>query len=146
MNSDDSKTLNPSSPATTSSSSSTAYWVDRVVIPTVATGIGGGLICRGLVPAGKFAATAASYFGAREFLTFVRGSEVEDLSNSFMAGLGTGAWLCRLKGFGFGGHHSPRTGGRLGAALFATCFAIFTTTADFTAMKAAQITNDISKR
>lgn len=36
--------------------------------------------------------------GAREFLKFIRGSEVEDLSNSFMAGFGTGAWLCRLKG------------------------------------------------
>ncbi|KAL9672477.1 hypothetical protein QQ045_028728 [Rhodiola kirilowii] len=146
MASNDSKTPTPSSPATTSSSFSTAYWVDRVIIPTLATGIGGGLICRGFVPAGKFAATAASYFGAREFLTYIRGSEIENLSNSFMAGLGTGAWVCRLEGFGFGGQHSPRTGGKLGAALFTTCFAIFTTTADFTAMKAAQISNAVSKK
>ncbi|KAG5567262.1 hypothetical protein RHGRI_002727 [Rhododendron griersonianum] len=103
----DDKTLE----ATSSSSSSSDGWKERILIPTLLAGIAGGgygLLSKhskvhGLANisatyATNFAIVAGCYCGAREFVRASRKAEPDDLLNSAIAGFGSGAILGRLQG------------------------------------------------
>ncbi|XP_050205864.1 uncharacterized protein LOC126655659 [Mercurialis annua] len=127
----------PPSPSPPSSSSSfTENWKERILIPTILGGIGGGGV--GLISkyrpthglanisatyATNFAIVSACYCGAREFVRVSRKSEPDDLINSAVAGFGTGALLGRLQG------------GQAGAFRYSIIFAVAGTTLDFATIK-----------
>ncbi|XP_072957342.1 uncharacterized protein [Typha angustifolia] len=107
-------------------------WKDRIIIPTVLAGaIGGsfGLLSkhRKALGAARSAATYASnlaivagcYCGARELARDARASEPDDLMNSVVGGVASGALLGRLQG------------GQLGAIRYAIIIAAAGTAVDF---------------
>ncbi|EEF29639.1 uncharacterized protein LOC8279040 [Ricinus communis] len=123
-------------PPPSSSSSFSENWKERILIPTILAGIGGGGV--GLVSkhrqthglasistayATNFAIVTGCYCGAREFVRVSRKSEPDDLVNSAFAGFGTGALLGRLQG------------GQFGAFRYSIIFAVVGTTVDFATIK-----------
>ncbi|WOL12828.1 hypothetical protein Cni_G21596 [Canna indica] len=107
-------------------------WKERIIIPTLLAGIVGGGV--GLVSkhrkalgVGTIAASYASnlaiitggYCSAREIARDARASEPDDLMNSVLGGIASGALLGRLQG------------GQLGAIKYAMFFAAAGTALDF---------------
>ncbi|KAL9255500.1 hypothetical protein AKJ16_DCAP01464 [Drosera capensis] len=97
-------------PAAAPASPSSRDWMDRILYPTILAGIigsGVGLVSKhrkvhglGTISAAyatNFAIVAGCYCGVREFVQVSRRSEPDDLLNSTIAGLGSGALLGRLQ-------------------------------------------------
>ncbi|EXB99104.1 hypothetical protein L484_007012 [Morus notabilis] len=135
----------PSSPPSPSSTSSDG-WKERVFIPTLLAGIVGGGV--GLVSkhrkvhgladiaatyATNFAIVTGCYCGTREFVRVTRKSDPDDLFNSPIAGVFSGAILGRLQG------------GPAGAAKYSVIFAVAGTTLDFVINKLKASFRDISE-
>ncbi|KAA8550600.1 hypothetical protein F0562_002284 [Nyssa sinensis] len=127
---------------TSSSSSSSEGWKERILIPTLLAGIAGGgaglvskhRIVHGLANisasyATNFAIVTGCYCGAREFVRASRASKPDDLLNSAIGGFGTGAILGRLQG------------GQTGAVRYSIIFAVVGTTVDFTTLKLKPVLN-----
>ncbi|CAL9092467.1 unnamed protein product [Musa acuminata var. zebrina] len=108
-------------------------WKGRIIVPTLLAGVvggGAGLVSkhRKVLGTGTIAATYAAdlaivtgcYCGAREIARDARASEPDDLFNSVIGGIASGALLGRLQG------------GQLGAAKYAIIFAAAGTALDFT--------------
>ncbi|KAL3517829.1 hypothetical protein ACH5RR_020418 [Cinchona calisaya] len=125
-----------SSASSSSSSSSFDIWKNRIIIPTLIAGIGGGGV--GLISkhrkvhgvAKMFATYAANsgivtgcYCGAREFVRVSRTGKPDDLLNSVVGGFGSGAILGRLQG------------GPVAAARYSVIFAVVGTTVDYATLK-----------
>ncbi|CAI0414887.1 unnamed protein product [Linum tenue] len=111
-------------------------WKERILIPTVLAGAGGGGF--GLVSkqrtvqgfphvsaayAANFAIVTGCYCGAREFVRVTRKSDPDDLLNSAIAGFSTGALLGRFQA------------GQLGAIRYSFIFAVAGTSVDFATIK-----------
>ncbi|XP_027114461.1 uncharacterized protein [Coffea arabica] len=127
----------PSSSSSSSSSSSALdVWKNRIIIPTLVAGIGGGGV--GLISkhrkvhgvakmsatyAANFAIVTGCYCGAREFVRVSRTGKPDDLFNSLIGGFGSGAILGRLQG------------GPVAAARYSVIFAVVGTTVDYAALK-----------
>ncbi|XP_011089665.1 uncharacterized protein LOC105170557 isoform X2 [Sesamum indicum] len=101
---------NPSSPPSSSNSSSSDLWKERIIIPTLLAGVAGGAV--GLISkhrktlglskisatyASNFAIVTGCYCGAREFVRVSRTGKPDDLLNSVIGGFGSGAILGRLQ-------------------------------------------------
>ncbi|CAL5388056.1 unnamed protein product [Camellia sinensis] len=119
-----------------SPSSSSESWKERILFPTLLAGIAGGGV--GLISkhgkvhgvanisasyGANFAIVTGCYCGAREFVRASRASKPDDLLNSAIAGLGSGAILGRLQG------------GPAGAIRYSIIFAVVGTMVDFAALK-----------
>nr|XP_009403604.1 PREDICTED: uncharacterized protein LOC103987123 [Musa acuminata subsp. malaccensis] len=111
-------------------------WKGRIIVPTLLAGVvggGAGLVSkhRKVLGTGTIAATYAAdlaivtgcYCGAREIARDARASEPDDLFNSVIGGIASGALLGRLQG------------GQLGAAKYAIIFAAAGTALDFTTIQ-----------
>ncbi|KAM0935851.1 putative mitochondrial import inner membrane translocase subunit TIM22 [Dioscorea sansibarensis] len=106
-------------------------WKERIVIPTLLGGVVGGGF--GLVSkhrkthaaslAANLAIVAGCYCGARELARDARESEPDDLMNSVIGGISSGALLGRLQG------------GQLGAIRYAIVFATVGTTLDYATIR-----------
>ncbi|XP_068665453.1 uncharacterized protein [Aristolochia californica] len=107
-------------------------WKERIYIPTLLAGIVGGGV--GLISkrrlqfgavnlssayASNFAIVAGCYCSARELVRETRASSSDDLMNSVLGGIFSGACLGRIQG------------GRLGAIRYSVIFAIVGTTIDY---------------
>ncbi|KAL2239680.1 uncharacterized protein LOC105170557 isoform X1 [Sesamum indicum] len=127
---------NPSSPPSSSNSSSSDLWKERIIIPTLLAGVAGGAV--GLISkhrktlglskisatyASNFAIVTGCYCGAREFVRVSRTGKPDDLLNSVIGGFGSGAILGRLQG------------GQLGAVRYSVIFAVVGTAVDYAALK-----------
>ncbi|PIN03704.1 hypothetical protein CDL12_23761 [Handroanthus impetiginosus] len=127
--------INPPSPSSSASSSSNP-WKERILIPTLLAGVAGGAI--GLISkhrkvhglstisatyASNFAIVTGCYCGAREFVRVSRTGKPDDLLNSVIGGFGSGAILGRLQG------------GQIGAVRYSVIFAVVGTAADYAALK-----------
>ncbi|CAN4113744.1 unnamed protein product [Withania somnifera] len=117
-------------------SNSSVNWKERLIIPTVLAGVAGGgagLVSKhrkvyGLANicatyATNFAIVTACYCGSREFVRVSRTGKPDDLLNSAIGGLGSGAMLGRLQG------------GQLGAVRYSVIFAVVGTTADYATIR-----------
>nr|GLL30815.1 uncharacterized protein LOC109184410 [Ipomoea trifida] len=117
-------------------SSSSPSWKERILVPTILAGIAGGgagLVSKhrkvhGLANisatyATNFAIVTGCYCGAREFVRVSRTGKPDDLLNSVIGGLGSGALLGRLQG------------GQLGAIRYSVAFAVVGTSVDFATLK-----------
>ncbi|XP_058103227.1 uncharacterized protein LOC131246820 [Magnolia sinica] len=117
-------------------SSSSEGWKERIYIPTLIAGIvggGAGLVLKrqksygvanlSATYAANLAIVAGCYCGAREFVRETRASAPDDLMNSVIGGVASGALLGRLQG------------GQLGAVRYSIIFALAGTALDFTALR-----------
>ncbi|GAB2293509.1 hypothetical protein Dimus_027714 [Dionaea muscipula] len=122
----------PEVAASTPTSPVSPDWKERIVYPTILAGIigsGVGLVSKyrkihGLgnisaTYAANFAIITGCYCGVREFVRASRKSDPDDLLNSAIAGLGSGALLGRLQA------------GQLGAIRYSIIFALVGTTVDY---------------
>ncbi|KAL6555642.1 hypothetical protein OROHE_007314 [Orobanche hederae] len=137
MASDDRKldqinTVSPSS----SISSSSIPWKERILIPTLLAGFAGGAVgllskhrkIHGLSQisatyASNFAIVTGCYCGGREFVRASRTGKPDDLLNSMVGGFVSGAILGRLQG------------GQIGAVRYSFIFAAVGTAADYATLK-----------
>ncbi|GAB2228082.1 hypothetical protein Droror1_Dr00009912 [Drosera rotundifolia] len=123
-------------PAAAAASPSSRHWMDRIFYPTILAGIigsGVGLVSKhgkvhGLgnisaTYATNFAIVTGCYCGAREFVRVSRRSDPDDLLNSAIAGLGSGALLGRLQA------------GQVGAIRYSIIFSVVGTTVDYATIK-----------
>lgn len=119
-----------------SSSSNFDVLKNRFVIPTILAGIAGagvGLLSRhrkihgvsaiSSAYAANFAIVTGCYCGAREFTRVSRTGKPDDLLNSVIGGIGSGALLGRLQG------------GQVAAARYAVMFAAVGTSVDYAIVK-----------
>lgn len=126
MNSDEVK-----SPKIKASSSFNNGWQRRITIPTILAGLAGGtfgLVSKSKRPlaanyAANFAVITGCYCGMRELARDARASEPDDLFNSVIGGVASGALLGRLQG------------GQLGAIRYALVFSTVGTAVDYTTLK-----------
>ncbi|KAK1682630.1 hypothetical protein QYE76_043478 [Lolium multiflorum] len=113
-----------------------ADWKERILVPVAAAGVVGagfGLLSRhrarlgALRAAATYAANlsivAGCYGGARELARDARATTIDDLMNSVVGGLASGAVLGRIQG------------GHFGAVKYAVTLAVAGTTMDYAAMK-----------
>ena len=113
-----------------------ADWKERILVPVVAAGVAGagfGLLSRHRARLGpiRAAATYAAnlsivagcYGGARELARDARATTPDDLMNSVVGGLASGAVLGRIQG------------GHFGAVKYAVTLAVAGTALDYAAMK-----------
>ncbi|KAI3461849.1 hypothetical protein Pfo_018512 [Paulownia fortunei] len=127
--------INPPSPSSSNSSSSDP-WKERILIPTLLAGVAGGAV--GLISkhrkvhglsqisatyASNFAIVTGCYCGAREFVRVSRTGKPDDLLNSLIGGFGSGAILGRLQG------------GQIGAFRYSVLFAVVGTAVDYATLK-----------
>ncbi|XP_008810639.2 uncharacterized protein LOC103722006 [Phoenix dactylifera] len=111
-------------------------WKQRIIIPTVLAGVvggGAGLVSKhrkalGIANvvasyAANLAIVTGCYCGAREFARDARASEPDDLINSVVGGIASGALLGRLHG------------GQFGAVRYAIIFAAAGTALDFATLQ-----------
>lgn len=118
------------------SPSSSEIWRDRIIFPTILAGIAGGgaaLVSKhrkvhGLANictayASNFAIVTGCYCGAREFVRANRTGKPDDLLNSALGGIGSGAILGRLQG------------GQHGAIRYSVIFSVVGTSLDFATLK-----------
>ncbi|KAH7683070.1 hypothetical protein IHE45_05G160200 [Dioscorea alata] len=106
-------------------------WKERIAIPTLLGGVVGGGF--GLISkhrrahaaslAANLAIVAGCYCGARELARDARKSELDDLMNSVIGGISSGALLGRFQG------------GQLGAIRYAIIFATVGTTLDYATIR-----------
>ncbi|KAK6145118.1 hypothetical protein DH2020_021938 [Rehmannia glutinosa] len=128
--------INSVSPSSSSNSSLSDPWKERILIPTVLAGVAGGAV--GLVSkhrkvlglsqisatyASNFAIVAGCYCGAREFVRVSRTGKPDDLLNSVIGGFGSGAILGRLQA------------GQIGAVRYSVMFAVVGTAVDYATLK-----------
>ncbi|KAL9264910.1 hypothetical protein AKJ16_DCAP21291 [Drosera capensis] len=124
-------------PAAAAASPSSRHWMDRIFYPTILAGIigsGVGLVSKhrkvhGLgnisaTYATNFAIVTGCYCGAREFVRVSRRSDPDDLLNSAIAGLGSGALL-----------GTEFSAGQVGAIRYSIIFAVVGTTVDYATIK-----------
>ncbi|KAF3323687.1 Tim17/Tim22/Tim23/Pmp24 family [Carex littledalei] len=115
-------------PATSRSSDG---WKERIIVPTILAGLVGGgygLMSKNrralsLSYAANLAVVAGCYCGARELARDARRAEKDDLMNSVVGGLTSGAILGRFQG------------GQLGAIRYAILFAAGGTLIDFVSLE-----------
>lgn len=119
-------------------------WKERIIIPTILAGLAGagyGLLSsrRKSFGGAKLAASYSAnlsivtgcYSGARELARDARASDPDDLINSLIGGVASGAVLGRLQG------------GQLGAIRYAILFAAAGTTLDFATLKLRPFFHDL---
>ncbi|XXG50363.1 hypothetical protein AAC387_Pa02g4392 [Persea americana] len=113
-------------------------WKERIYIPTIIAGIiggGAGLVLKRRKSYGvgvanlpatyatNLAIVTGCYCGAREFARETRGSTPDDLLNSVLGGIASGALLGRLQG------------GQIGAIRYSIIFALAGTALDFATLR-----------
>ncbi|CAH9093905.1 unnamed protein product [Cuscuta europaea] len=118
------------------SPSQSESWKERILIPTILAGIAGGgaglfskhrkvhgLANISATYASNLAIVTGCYCGAREFVRASRTGKPDDLLNSALGGVGSGAILGRLQG------------GKHGAIRYSVIFAVAGTSVDFATLK-----------